>query len=109
MKQLKEVLGKFSAGELTLESANNALANAGAGFHLDPTKNLLSEEEKRATTVGYYPEQANGYGLLDSGIGSLDKVQIKNGRLINCDYGDLYALVAIAGKTYRVNGRFLTE
>lgn len=109
MKQLKEILSKFSAGELTLESANNALANAGAGFHLDPRKNLLSEEEKHATTVGYYPEQANGYGFLDTGTGSLDKVQIQNGRLMNCDCGDLYALVAIAGKTYRVKGQFLTE
>lgn len=109
MKQLKEIIGKFSAGELTVEAANKALANAGASFRLNPAKNLLSEDEKRATTVGYYPEQANGYGLLDTGTGSLDKVQIQNGHLLNCDCGDLYALVAIAGKTYRVNGRFLTE
>ena len=109
MKELKEIIGKFSAVEFTLEAANRALANVGAGFHLDPRKNLLSEDEKRVTTVGYYPEQANGYGLLDTGTGSLDKVQIQNGHLINCDCGDLYALVAIAGKTYRVKGQVLTE
>ena len=109
MKQLKEILGKFSAGDLTLDAANRALADAGAGFRLNPAKNLLSEEEKRATTVGYYPEQANGYGLLDTGTGSLNKVQICNGRLVNCDCGEMYALVAIAGKTYRVNGQVLTE
>ena len=109
MKQLKEIISKFSAGEFTLEAANKALANAGAGFRLGPNKNLLSEDEKRATTVGYYPEQANGYGLLDTGTGSLDKVQIQNGRLMNCDCGDLYALVAIAGKIYRVKGKILTE
>ena len=34
MKELKEIIGKFSAGEFTLEAANRALANVGAGFHL---------------------------------------------------------------------------
>ena len=109
MNHLKEIISKFSAGEFTLEAANKALANAGAGFRLDPRKNLLSEDEKRATTIGYYPEQANGYGLLDIGTGSLDKVQVKNGRLMNCDCGDMYALLAIAGKTYRVKGQVLAE
>ena len=67
MKDLKKIISKYTAGDATLEATNEALANAGANFHLNPQKNILSDEEKRATTVGYYPEQANGYGLLDTG------------------------------------------
>lgn len=109
MSHLREIINKYTAGEATLETTNNALADAGAGFHLNPKKNILTEEEKRATTVGYYPEQANGYGLLDTGTGSLDKVRVKNGQLVNCDCGSMYALFCIAGKTYHVQGRTLTE
>ena len=109
MSHLREIIGKYTAGEATLEHTNKALADIGAGFHLEPGKNILTEEEKRATTVGYYPEQANGYGLLDTGTGSLDKVQVKNGQLVGCDCGNMYALFSIAGKTYRVKGSALTE
>lgn len=109
MSHLREIIGKYTAGEVTLEHTNKALADIGAGFHLEPGKNILTEEEKRATTVGYYPEQANGYGLLDTGTGSLDKVQVKNGQLVGCDCGNMYALFSIAGKTYRVKGSALTE
>ena len=109
MKDLKKIISKYTAGDATLEATNEALANAGANFHLNPQKNILSDEEKRATTVGYYPEQANGYGLLDTGTGSLDKVKIQNGKLVNCDCGMMYALVSIAGKTYHVKGNTLVE
>lgn len=100
-----EIIRKYTAGELTLAEANLKLR----GIRLNPDKNILTEEEKRATTVGYYPEQANGWGLLDTGTGSLDKVQVKDGQLVNCDCGNMYALFSIAGKTYHVKGRFLTE
>lgn len=109
MSNLREIINKYTAGEATLETTNEALADAGAGFHLNPNKNVLTEDEKRATTVGYYPEQANGYGLLDTGTGSLDKVQVKNGHLVGCDCGDMYALFCIAGKTYHVKGSVLKE
>ena len=100
-----EIIRKYTAGELTLAEANLKLR----GIRLNPGKNILTEEEKRATTVGYYPEQANGYGLLDTGTGSLDKVKIQSGKLINCDCGIMRALVSIAGKTYHVKGDTLVE
>lgn len=109
MSNLKEIIGKYTAGEATLEHTNQALADVGAGFHLNPGKNTLTEAEKRVTTVGYYPEQANGYGLLDTGTGSLNKVQVKDGHLVGCDCGDMYALFSIAGKTYRIKGSLLTD
>ena len=109
MRDLKEIISKYTAGEATLEATNEALDKVGANFHLNPQKNILSEAEKRSTTIGYYPEQANGYGLLDTGTGSLDKGKIQNGKLVNCDCGMMYALVSIAGKTYHVKGDTLVE
>lgn len=102
-----DTLRKYSAGELTLEEANGKLK--GSSLYLDPKKNVITEEEKRQTTVGYYPEQANGYGLLDSGTGTMDKVLVKNGRLVNCDMGSSYAIVLIAGRTYEVKGTKLVD
>ena len=109
MSKLREIIGKYTAGEATLEATNRALEDAGAGFHLNPGKNILTEAEKRATTVGYYPEQANGYGLLDTGTGSLDKVEVRNGKLANMDCGDMHALCIIGGKVYQVKGDTLTD
>lgn len=109
MKNIAEIINKYTAGEETLEATNAALKEAGAGLHLDPEKNVLTEADKRATTIGYYPDQANGFGLLDTGTGSLDKVQVKDGRLVNCDCGEMYALLLIAGRRYEVKGTVLVD
>lgn len=93
-----EIIRKYTAGELTLAEANLKLR----GIRLNPNKNILTEEEKRATTVGYYPEQANGWGLLDTGTGSLDKVEIRKGKLVQGGMGEAFALCIIAGKSYEV-------
>ena len=105
--KINEALEKYTAGKATLEETNTALA--GGGFHLDPGKNVLTEAEKLASTVGYYPEQANGWGLLDSGTGTLDKAEVRGGKLVGCDMGESAALYIIAGKTYFVQGAVLTE
>ena len=106
---INETLRKYTAGEITLEQANEDLKKAEAGFHLDPNKNVLTEEEKRATTIGCYPDQANGFGMLDSGTGTMDKVQVKDGHLVGCDMGESYALCIIGGKVYEVRGTELVE
>jgi len=106
---LREIMRKYTAGEETLEETNQALADAGLGLRLDPERNTLTEAEKRATTIGYYPDQANGFGLLDTGTGTLDKVEVRNGQLVNCDMGISFALLMIAGRTYEVKGRTLAE
>ena len=109
MKSVTEILGKYTAGEASLEETNAALKEAGSGLYLNPQKNVLTEEDKRATTIGYYPDQANGYGLLDTGTGTLDKVLVKDGKLVNCNCGEMYALCLIAGRTYEVKGDTLVE
>ena len=109
MSKVNEIMEKYTAGEITAEEANAKLAAAEAGFRLQPGKNAITEEEKRATTIGYYPDQANGYGLLDTGTGTLDKVRCENGQLVGCDCGESYALYIIAGRIYQVKGTVLVE
>ena len=109
MSKVNEIMEKYTAGEITAEETNAQLAAAEAGFFLQPGKNALTEEEMRATTIGHFPDQANGYGLLDSGTGTLDKVRCENGHLVGCDCGESYALYIIAGRIYQVKGTVLVE
>ena len=106
-KSINEILADYTAGKTTVEETNAALA--GSGFHLDPGKNVLTEEEMRASVVGYYPNQANGFGLLDSGTGTLDKVEVRGGKLAHCNMGDSMAIVIMCGKQFYVKGDTLTE
>ncbi len=108
MKQT-EIIRDYAAGRLTLEKANQALRASGASVTLRPEKNVLTEAEKRRTVVGYYPEQASGFGLLDTGTGTLDKVRVRGGQLVDCDCGESYALVYVADRLYHVRGKTLTE
>jgi len=116
MKTINEILKDYTAGKEDLEATNAALKEAGAGYHLDPGKNELTEEDRRETTVGYYPEQAHGWGLLETGTGSPDKVHIVGGRLdhtVNEVLPDgttnMAAYVTICGKVYAVLGDNLAE
>ena len=92
-----EIIRAYTAGEKTLEETNAALKEAGAGFHLDPTRNEIK------------PDEVGHYGLLDTGTGSLDKVKVEDGHLVNADCGDMYALCTLADKVYVVKGTELLE
>lgn len=111
---INEAIGKYTAGEMTAEAVNGVLREAGAGFSFRPGQNVLTEADLRETTVGHYPEQANGWGLLDTGTGSLDKVRIVNGKLdypvnqVNPDGStSMAAYVHICGKIFQVFGNTL--
>lgn len=108
-RNIEETIRKYSAGEMTLEEANAALKDADAKFRLNPHRNDLSPEEIMHTTAGETPVDANGWGLLETGTGFLDKVEVRDGKLVNMDCGEMYALCIIAGKTYHVKGDALTE
>ena len=108
MSKITDIINKYTAGEATLAETNAALAELGAGIHLDPGKHELTAEETAASTADT-AAAANGYGLLDTGTGTLDKVQVQDGHLVNCDCGEMYALCMIAGKTYKVQGAALVE
>ena len=97
---MTEILNKYTAGQTTLEETNAALAEMGAGIHLEPGKNELTAEETAAAKAET-AANANGFGLLDTGTGTLDKVEVRDDHL--------YALCMIAGKVFPVKGAALTE
>jgi len=99
---LINILKKYTEGNLSVEEANAELKKGGSGLTLIPDKNVITEEEQRATTVGVFADQANGWGLLDQGIPPLQKVKVENGKLIDCDMGEAFALCIIGGKVYEV-------
>ena len=61
------------------------------------------------TRAGETPDEANGWGILDHGVGSLEKVHVVNGRTVDVDMGQETAYVYMAGKRYRLRGDVLTE
>lgn len=113
---IHEILRRYTAGEETPEDVNAALEAAGAGFRLTPGRNELTDQDRRETVAGYYPEQAAGFGLLDTGTGSMEKVRVTGGTLefpVNEVLPDgstnMRAFVLIAGRRYEVMGRRLAE
>ena len=114
MNNIKETLLAYTAGENTTEEVNEILK--GTGLTFTPGKNALTEEEIRATTIGTYPDMANGWGLLDTGTGSMDKVTVKSGKLDHTvnevlEDGSVNSTVNlyIAGRLYSVKGDTLAE
>lgn len=114
MNNIQETLLAYTAGEKTTEEVNEILK--GTGLTFTPGKNALTEEEIRATTIGTYPDMANGWGLLDTGTGSMDKVFLKDGKLDHVvneimpngkPVSTMY--VYIAGRLYNVEGDTLVE
>lgn len=108
-QNIEDIILGYSKGAISLEAANAALKEAGAAVHIDPHRNDLTPEEVLHTTAGDTPTEANGWGLLDTGTGSLDKVEVRAGKLTNMDCGNMHALCIIGGKVYRVHGDTLTD
>lgn len=88
-----EIIAAYTMGNISLEEANHRLAEAGAGFTLDPDRCKLTPE---------MIEQ--GWGLLDTGTGTLDPVQVRDNELVDNDMGDMPAFVCLAGTWYEVKG-----
>ena len=107
---VNEILEKYTKGEMTPDEANAALKEVEDNdLFLDPNRNIITQEEFMATTAGDTPETVNGYGLMDHGVGCLEKVHVVDGRTVDVDMGQEAAYVYIAGRTYRLRGDVLTE
>lgn len=104
-----EILRRYTSGEFTAEQVNAELANIGVDqYHLDAEKNKITAEEQAATSLGLFPPSTvNGFGLLDTGTGTLDKVEVRAGQLANMDCGVLHALLYIGGEMYKIEGKKL--
>ena len=94
MKTITEIINAYAMGEITLEECNAKLAAIGSSLMLDPDRCKLT------------PEMASkGYCLLDTGTGSLDVVQVRDGQLVDSDMGEMAANVLLKGKWHEVKGR----
>lgn len=109
MKTIEEIILDYTSGKAGLPETNEALKAAGSDLYLNPDRNKLTEEEMRGTTVGYYPDQANGYGLMDHGVSCMEKVHVVDGKTVDVNMGAETAYVYIAGKKYELKGDTLAE
>ena len=110
MKDLEKTLLDYTKGEKTLEEANKALKEMGSNIYLNPARNLFSADELMGTTLGENPpDTVNGYGIMDHGVGSMEKVHVVNGRTVAVNMGEEIAFVYLAGRRYRLRGDVLTE
>ena len=92
----------YSAGKCDTIAINAMLEGFGSNVRIVPDQNELTEENKRESTVGYYPEQANGWGILDDGIG-LSKIKVVNGTTPTLDMGEGLAYVYMCGRRFKLN------
>ena len=90
------IIKKYTAGEATLEETNEALKATGAKFHLEPGKNEIK------------PGEEGHFGLLDTGTGTMDKVEVKDGELVH-GVGEAFALLFFNGKKYEVKDTKLIQ
>ena len=109
MKNIDEIINDYTAGKVGLEDTNKALKEAGSGLQLDPTRNLFSAQELMETHVGDTPDEANGWGIMDHGVGCLEKVRVVDGRTVDVNMGEEIAFVYMSDRRYRLRGDVLTE
>lgn len=93
-KTATETINAYTKGAITLEECNAGLEELGSGIQLDPERCRLTPE---------MIEQ--GWGLLDTGTGSLDPVQVKGNELVDTDCGEMPAFVCLRGSWYEVKGK----
>ena len=93
-KTSTEVISAYAHGELTLEECNRRLKELGCATLRDPLEPKITPEMVK-----------QGYCLLDTGTGSLDVVQVRDGQLVDSDMGEMAANVLLKGKWYEVKGK----
>lgn len=109
MTNLEEILKDYTRGDKPLDETNQELKELDCGLQLDPNRNVITPEELAETRVGETPDEANGWGLMDHGVGCMEKVHVVDGRTVDVDMGQETAYVYIGGRRYRLQGDVLTE
>ena len=101
--EANKYLEDYITGKINLEELNEKWAEIGMELHIDPTKNIITTG---GATVQENDADINGYVMVDSGTGTMDKAMVKNGKLV---YPSADILFAFIGTTrYAVeNGEIL--
>lgn len=109
---ITEILNKYTDGTNTLERTNELLTENGAGYIIDPDRNKITDEEAAAAVASVENatdlSEISGYGLIDTGTGSKDKVHVLNGKVTNAT-GEQMAIVFIGGHVFRTAYDVITE
>lgn len=92
MKEVNRIIARYTAGKATLAETNADLKQLGVDLRLDPKANAIQ------------PDEVGLYGLLDTGTGTLNKVRVEHGRLVDADCGEMRALCIFGGHVYAVVG-----
>ena len=88
--EANEYLADYISGKINLEQLNQKWADLGMELHLDPTKNIITSG---GATVQKNDADINGYVMADSGTGTMDKVMVKNGKLVYPNTDILFAFI----------------
>lgn len=107
--ELETTILDYTAGETSLEETNKKLKEIGSTLYLNPMRNMFTADELMHTTVGMTPDKANGWGIMDHGVGAMEKVHIVDGKTVDVNMGEEIAFVYICGKKYRLRGDTLTN
>lgn len=109
MKAIEEIILDYTSGKTGLPETNQALKELECGLQLDPGRNVITPEELAETRVGETPAEATGWGIMDHGVGCLEKVHVVDGKTVDVNMGAETAYVYIAGKKYELKGDTLVE
>lgn len=98
-----DIINGWKSGAYSVEDANKKLQAIGAGFTINPYKNVITAPEEAQNT------DTDGVGMLDTGTGTMDKVQIRGMKLVH-NIGNMKAFVKFNGILYEVkDGEKLVE
>lgn len=93
MSKVTDTINAYAKGGITLEECNRRLREMVHPILVDPDRPRLTPEMI-----------ADGWGLLDTGTGTLDPVQVRDNELVDNDMGDMPAFVCLKGTWYEVKG-----
>lgn len=107
MSKATDIVLEHSKGTISLEEANKQLAAIGSDLCLDPHKNSISGAEMAKTHSDGTPEGTSGWGFMNHGIGTPEKMHVEKGKL---DYDTGFDVIGnepkaalyIAGYTFAV-------
>lgn len=95
IEEVNRIIAKYTAGKATLEETNADLWQLGVDLRLNPAANTIQ------------PDEVGLYGLLDTGTGTLNKVRVEQGKLVDTNCGEMPAMLMFGGHVYTVVGDVL--
>ena len=86
---------------LTTAQKNEKLAQIGSNVRLADGKNVITDAEKKATVVDTEKGIYKGFGLLDHGVGGLDKVEVVSNKL-KYNVGEIQAYLYMGNHEFEI-------